>query len=493
MQQQVLKTIARFRMILPGQRIAAACSGGPDSTALLLLLHQLSSDLGCVLSACHFNHRLRGEESDQDERFVRELADRLGLDFHLARADVRRAAESAGANLEAKARELRYAFFHSLVDEGQADRIAVGHTADDQAETVIQRLLRGSGTRGLAGIYPVVGERIIRPLLEARRSEIVDWLEARGQTWREDPSNRDLRLSRNRIRHELLPALHQFNPHVVETLAGTAEITRDEESFWQLYLPAIVSQTARVENEKVVVEIGRLREIHPAVARRVLRWALGRAAQGSRIPRAAVFTGEPEQGEAQAAETALPLLPQSGELEQIQRLLHLAFEGQSGGSLSLPGKLEATREFSHLIIQRSETRKEFPAFLYQVRVPGTVEVPEIGSSFSFEIVPIVPEAARYNGSGSYLLDQRLGGFLLTLRNWQPGDGYKPKGHRTHRKLKELFRKKRVAASERPGWPVVVAENQIVWVRGMEPAEEFAPRPGSRQAILLRENRDESRL
>ena len=481
-------------MIAPGARIAVACSGGPDSTALLLLLQELSSSLGCALSVCHFNHRLRGEESERDEQFVRELTERLELAFHLGQADVRGSAQSAGANLEAKARELRYAFFRSLVEEGKADRVAVGHTADDQAETVLHRLLRGSGTRGLAGIYPVVDDRIIRPLLEVRRSEIVSWLEARQQVWREDSSNRDLRFLRNRIRHELLPALHGFNPRVVETLAGTAEIARDEENFWRNYLPAIISQTASVEGGKVLLDIGRLRDLHPAVVRRVLRWALGRAAQGECASMVPALAQESEQaaGAPEAADSALSAFPQSGDFEQIQRLLHLAFEEQSGRSLSLPGKLEAKLEFSHLILQRDGTGKRFPGFLYSVRVPGAVEVPEIGSSFSFEIVPMESAGERYNETGACLLDQRLGGLLLTLRNWQPGDGYKPEGHRTHRKLKELFRRNRIAASERPAWPVVVAENQVVWARGLAAAEEYSPRPGSRQAVLLREYRDESR-
>ena len=282
MLQNVAKTITGHRMISPGQRVAVACSGGPDSTALLLVLQELAPKLGCTLSVCHFNHRLRGDESQQDERFVRSLADGLGIAFDCARADVRGSAAKARANLEAKARELRYRFFRSLIEARKADRIAVGHTADDQAETVLHRFLRGSGTRGLAGIYPVAEAGIVRPLIEVRRQAVVQWLQARGQSWREDESNRDLRLTRNRIRHELLPILSGYNPRIVETLAGTGVIARDEESFWERFLPEVLAGAARVEAGRVVLEITALRELQPAVARRVLRWALGAAAYGTR-------------------------------------------------------------------------------------------------------------------------------------------------------------------------------------------------------------------
>ena len=176
----VRQTIHRYGMILPGERVAVACSGGPDSTALLLILRELADELGCTLAVCHFNHRLRGEESEQDEQFVRQLAERCDLPCQVQQADVRHCATSRRANLEDTARTLRYEFFRSLTDSGAAGRIAVGHTADDQAETVLHRLLRGAGGRGLAGIHPVVGKRIIRPLIELRRQALIEWLDRKS-------------------------------------------------------------------------------------------------------------------------------------------------------------------------------------------------------------------------------------------------------------------------------------------------------------------------
>ena len=485
MLEQVLKTIARFRMILPGQQISVACSGGPDSTALLLILHELSSRLGFVVSVCHFNHQLRGDESDEDARFVHRLAERLRMPFHIEQADVQSLARMAHANLEGKARELRYGFFLSLVGAGKADRIAVGHTADDQAETVVQRLLRGSGTRGLGGISPVVENQIIRPLIEVRRPDLLEWLKARQQPWREDASNLDLRQTRNRIRHQLLPLLSQFNPRIVETLACTAEIARDEEAFWQGFLPEMLSGSTSLLEEKlgegkILIDLTRLRQTPLAAVRRVLRWAVGRVGQLPHCP-----SKEPEaEGNSQAWGRPEPV-----DFQQMQQLLRLAYEGQSGSSVSLPQKVSVQKEFSHLIIEKAGvTERESREFCHRIQVPAKVEVPEIGSSFCFELVPFVPGQGGYNKNCGAFLDRRLIGTPLTLRNWRPGDGFRPKGHGTRRKLKELFQRKRISAGERQGWPVILAENEIIWVRGLEVAEGFSPPPRSEQAILIEECR-----
>ena len=477
MLDQVRETIRRYHLIAPGQRIAVACSGGPDSTALLLALEELSLELGCALSVTHFNHQLRGEHSQQDEQFVRELADRLHLPIHVSAADVRGCAAQAGANLEATARRLRYRYFYSLVDIGVADRVAVGHTADDQAETVLHRLLRGTGIRGLAGIHPVVGGRVIRPLLETRRQAVLDWLSSRQQLWREDATNRDLRFLRNRIRHQLLPLLAEMNPRVVEILTHTAEIARDEELFWEGYLEPLVAQHLRQEGEKVWVEVGPLRRMPPAVARRLLRYAL-RAVRGK------CSTSDRDDG---PGGPPSPRTEGPADFLQTRRLLDLALAGRSGSSLSLPQGVVAKKEFATLLLEPAAlVETAFPGFLYSIQVPAVIPIPEIGSSFAFELISLESGKARYNGSGKDLLDRRVSEGPLILRNWRPGDAYHQRGHRRPRKLKELFQRQRVSKSERLRWPVVVAGEQIVWSREWGIAEGFAPGPGSKEALRIRE-------
>lgn len=472
MLQQVQETIRRFRMIPPGLRLAVACSGGPDSTGLLLILQQLAPELGCTLSVVHFNHKLRASESDADEQFVRSLADRLRLPFHVASDDVRSRAGRTGANIEQTGRRLRYDYFFSLVESGLADRIAVGHTADDQAETVLHRLFRGAGGRGMAGIYPALGNWLIRPLLETRRQDILDWLRNCEQTWREDSSNQDLRYVRNRIRHQLLPALAEFNPSIVRVLTHGAEIAREEEAFWDEYLRPLVQQHLQRSEGAVQVDVAPLRNMPVAVARRFLRYALEEAAlrnsSAGRRNRLGRSTGASDFG-------------------HVQRILALALSGQSGTTLSLPGRIRAKKEFSSLLLETADTdRTGFHGYSYEVTVPETVAVPEIPSSFAFELIPLASGTARYNGNGEELLDCAVIQEPLVLRNWQAGDSYRQKGHRKSRKIKELFQRWRVSSSMRQRWPVVVAGNQIVWSRKWGVAEEFTPRPGSTEALRIRE-------
>ena len=222
----------REREILRGgECVGVAVSGGADSVALLLLLVELREKLGIVLSVVHFNHKLRGKASDADENFVGKLAAKWGLEFHSASMDVGAKAKRERANVEDAARRARYAFFARLVEEKHCTCIAVAHTADDQAETVLAHILRGTGLAGLGGIHPVAG-CVIRPLLEIRRDELRNYLRARKQTWREDATNLDTKRMRARIRKELLPLLaKQFQGAVVEHLGTLAGLAREDEAF----------------------------------------------------------------------------------------------------------------------------------------------------------------------------------------------------------------------------------------------------------------------
>src|SRR5215472_13932624 len=208
--ERVHRYIREQRLIIPGDRVSVAVSGGADSVALLRILLELRQELGVVLSVAHFNHKIRGAEADADEQFVSTLAQEFDVQLHSGSADAPAYAREHKMSLETAARELRHRWFAQLIREGKADKIATAHTQDDQAETVLMRILRGTGTRGLAGISPWQKQRaLIRPLLHVTRLEIEEHLKALGQAWREDSSNRDLRHARNRIRHELLPLLQR--------------------------------------------------------------------------------------------------------------------------------------------------------------------------------------------------------------------------------------------------------------------------------------------
>jgi len=284
----------------PGDRVCAAVSGGVDSVAMLLLLHEENSlargALGVGLSAVHVHHGLRGEEADADLAFVQALCERLGVALHVRRASVPdRVADARAAGraetIEEAARNLRYEVFGDLMAGGRADVVLTAHTLDDQAETVLMKLLRGAWTEGLSGIHPVLrladGGKVVRPLLGVRRAELVAYLNERGQGWREDASNADKAFTRNRVRRDLLPALREYNPGIDEALANLAVLAREDEARWSAELGRLLPQlllpgkpvrgggrAVSTEGEATVaLDVERLRGLDPAVRRRVVRAA----------------------------------------------------------------------------------------------------------------------------------------------------------------------------------------------------------------------------
>jgi tRNA(Ile)-lysidine synthase len=288
--------------IHPGDRICVAISGGADSVALLLTLHAANAAkhdaLGVGLSAVHVHHGIRPGEADVDQQFVEALCKSLDIPLHLHHANIPERVAQTGETIEEAARNVRYDYFASLIAAGHADAVLTAHTLDDQAETVLMKLLRGAWTEGLSAIHPVVlvnttGQRqgkILRPFLNTRRTEIEACLNQLNQPWREDSTNADTSYTRNRIRHELMPQLRQYNPSLDQTLANLAELAREEETRWQAELSRLLPQillpgkpvrgggrsvsTAPGQSQSAVaIELDRLRALDAALRRRVLRAA----------------------------------------------------------------------------------------------------------------------------------------------------------------------------------------------------------------------------
>jgi tRNA(Ile)-lysidine synthase len=285
--------------IRPGDRICIAISGGADSVALLLTLHAANNtpreSLGVGLSAAHVDHGIRpAEESAADHEFVEALCTRLDIPLHFHRINVPARASQNGETIEEAARAVRYDFFHSLIASGQADSVLTAHTLDDQAETVLMKFLRGAWTEGLSAIHPIVAVpgprpgKILRPFLQTRRVDIEAFLRRANQPWREDSTNTDTAYTRNRVRHELLPLLRDYNPNLDQSLANLAELAREEESRWQAELSRLLPQlilpgkpvrgggrsvSTTPGDSALAIEIDRLRTLDPALRRRVLRAA----------------------------------------------------------------------------------------------------------------------------------------------------------------------------------------------------------------------------
>jgi tRNA(Ile)-lysidine synthase len=274
----------------PGLRLAVAVSAGADSVALLRALLFAAPGIGLVLSVAHVHHGLRGADADSDADFVAALASHHGLAFYRTDVDTPSSARINRETIEEAARNLRYQWFRELLASGRADAVATAHTLDDQAETVLHKLLRGAWTEGLGGIHPRIVEArgaVLRPFLNVRRVEIESWLRSLGQSWREDATNADTAFTRNRLRHELLPALAAYNPQIHAQLANLATIARDEDAYWQTELARILpplllpgkpvrgggrAASTHLAESSLAFEIERLPQ-SPAVRRRILRAA----------------------------------------------------------------------------------------------------------------------------------------------------------------------------------------------------------------------------
>jgi tRNA(Ile)-lysidine synthase len=486
----VLAMIRQSRMLAAGDRVGVAVSGGADSVALLRVLEDLRADLGITLLVVHFNHCLRGAESEADANFVSDLARSSGLKFIVDREDVAAAARQHGWNLEEAARRLRYAFFERVVSEGRATRVAVAHTADDQAETVLAHMIRGTGPAGLAAIYPIAGA-IVRPLLETRRSELRDFLTARGEAWREDSTNLDVSRMRARIRRQLLPVLEQnFSPAIVGHLGNLARFAREETTFWQALTEGLFAKHVKKSGATWTISIRDL--LAPSLLPESKEEAESDNLAASFRPLTERMVRRLYE-EARGSRRELSA-------RHVEKVIRLATQSTSGRHLELPGGIVAERNFDQLIFCRkaargssraeTETVAHPAAYHYVVELPergaATVSVPELGRCFRLKVVDW-PSAERETKRECEALDAHLLSAPLILRNWQPGDAYRPHGRRHVRKLKQMFVARRVPSRQRAGWPVLESGGRVVWSRGMPPAEEACARESTQQGLVIEED------
>lgn len=426
-------------------RVGAAVSGGADSVALLRTLLSRREALGLVLSVVHVHHGIRGEEAERDAAFVEALAAQHRLPIELQRVDTPARAAQHGETLEEAARHLRYGFFRELFDSGKLDAIATAHTLDDQAETVLQKMLRGGWTEGLSGIAPVLAEprgKILRPILGTSHQSIEAYLAALNQPWCEDSTNRDLRHRRNRVRHELLPLLRDYNPQISAQLSRLATIARDEEEYWQREMarigPGLVlpgrpvrgggrSASTHPEAASIAMELERLRPLSPAVQRRLLRWA------------------------AQQLQCTL-------DFEHTEGLMLLCgFSSREGGSagkrLDLNGEVAAQRTAREIqFMRKAETPALSAKLELKLNIPGELTVPELGLIFRTAL----KERAGAAGVEPAMIRYPRAGDRVTLR-YSSG----PK------RIKDVLERRNLAAAERQTVPLVAWQGQVVWLQGIE--------------------------
>jgi tRNA(Ile)-lysidine synthase len=436
----VRKTIEKHRLIAQGDRILVGVSGGADSVCLALVLKELGFSIGIA----HVNHGLRSAESDGDESFTAAFAQHVGVPYFS-----RRVLLMAG-NIEAAGRDARRDFFAEVAAQQGFTRIALAHTRNDRVETFLLNLLRGSGPDGLVSMGAVSG-RIIRPLIEVRREAVEAYLQDRRQTWRSDASNLDAAFARNYLRHEVIPHLaKEFNSNLIETLSRTVEILEGEDAWIRALTDAWINKHGTNEDEDFVIPVEVLESQPPAMTRRIVRAALRKA--GSNL--------------------------QNVSFEHVEAIRQLMNQGKSGKWVEIPGGLQAAREFDRLVFRRPPPlRAEYE---YELKIPGLVHIPELKRVFRAEVVESETGAAI--GRRVFVDAESLGAYVR-IRNWKPGDYYKPVGLPAG-KLKKLFQRARIPRSHRTSWPVVVADSTIIWVASFPVSREFAPRGCSQKIVAF---------
>jgi len=434
--------------------VVAAVSGGPDSLCLLDLLRERASADHFQLVVAHLNHGLR-PEAEEEARFVGQLAAAWGLPVVIRKIDLNSVRRRERLSTQVAARQARYAFLEEVASERGAHWIALGHHADDQAETVLMRLLRGSGGHGLAGIPFMREGRFIRPLLPFTRSEIVRHLEERKIPFVQDSSNFDRKYMRNRIRHELLPLLESYNPRIRQTLCREAGLLREDDELLEEILKQSLSSLLIRSSDGLALSLEGLRGLHPALHGRVIRQAI-QDCRGH-------LRGITEE-----------------HVRSVQRLI----AGPVSRRRPLPGKIVVERGYDRLSFYRGNPPERSMADLsVSLSVPGEKTLPDFSLRISLEVIEPPGGGPALTREALFDLD-RLS-VPLVLRPWRPGDRIYPVGMEGSKKLQDFFVDEKVPRHQRNRIPVLASAERVLWIVGYRQDRRFSVGAATRRALRVR--------
>lgn len=433
-------------------------SGGPDSVALLHFLSGIAGGMDLTLAVFHADHMLRGEESTEDARFVREMAEGMGLTRRNVTIDVKKEIKETGRSPQDAARALRLEKLLDFADEWDADRVAVGHTADDQVETFLMRVVQGAGLTGLASIGPMSG-KIIRPLIDVWRFEVEAYLEQKGIAYRVDRTNLETAYLRNRIRLKLLPCfVSEFGDVVKEVILREVESLGLDREYLQEQARGALEQAARFEEYEIRIDRDRLLEMPPSLQRGVLREAWTRLLPGE------------------------PMLSWQHVVDITEKVVH----GASGAAIDLPRDSVAEHEYDEIVIRCREQQQEEEHPPVALPVPGSVSLPW-GGRIAAELVDVTE--ADFSGDADEEYVRPDISSPLTVRTPRPGDRFRPLGSPFQRKLKNFFIDIKLPRRERRRVSLVLDEDRVVWVSGLRLDDRYRLRPTDRKAVRLRRTED----
>ena len=451
---KVKQTITKYGLLKPNEKVVVGLSGGPDSTALAVILAQIAPSMGVRLTIAHFNHGLRGRESNEDERSARQLAKKLNLSFISRKMD--KAVVNKGLSPEDLYRRERYKFFDEVAKNNLATKIALGHNLQDQAETVLLHLLRGSGLEGLKGIMPLRDGKYIRPLIEISREEIIIFLKEAGIAYRRDSSNENKLHLRNKIRLELLPYLRdEFNPRIDETLAQTAEILRDENKIIKECVDKVLKSTCiKKQKNKIILNIEYITMLPLAIRRRLLKELLE---------------------DFSLQKNGITFL-------HINSIGNLLQNMESGRRLSLPFGIEARREYENLILERARVRTKRLEYAYKVEIPGTIYLKERNLTIRLQLMK--KSKIDFNVKNKDYFDLDKIQLPLVLRNRREGDWFQPLGMSGRQKIKSLFIDHKISQQKRDEIMLLADQGSVIWIEGMHLNDQVKITPKTKNVLEL---------
>jgi len=462
--KKVKNFISTNKMIHPGEKTVVGVSGGPDSLSLLYALFYLKDELHFTLHIAHLDHKIRGVESAADAIFVEEHARKLSIAFTIEAIDVPNIIRINKLSFENGARKIRYDFYDRVAAKVGAVKVALGHNADDQAETILMRLFRGAGSRGLSGIPKVRDGKYIRPLLSNSRSEIDKFLSDLGLSPRQDSSNQKSIYLRNKIRLELLPLLEaEYNPNIKNVLCRTAEILQSESELLDKIVAENLSTCVTTCHPSIIeISIDNFKKQHLAIQRRILRLCL-----------------------ADIVGSTLDVC-----FERIESILNLISSSKPNCILILPHNVEIIKSYDKLIIRKANSDVKFFEFEYELNVPGITELPELKSM----IVTKLNEHFTVESQNQLQLENsdEVGEVFdfekikqpLRVRNRRRGDRFQPLGMCGEKKLKDFFIDVKVPKQLRDQIPILVSGDEILWVVGYRMSDRFKITDSTRQKLAV---------
>lgn len=456
---KVSGTIKKYRMLKPEYKVLVAVSGGADSLCLLYVLRELRASLGLDLNVFHLNHGIRGKAADQDAKYVSDLAEELRLPATVLSADVPAYAKQHKLSVEEAAREVRYELLYEVGCEIKANRIALGHTADDQVETFLMRLIRGAGLEGLRGM-PAVRGPYIRPLIEVTHDEAAAFLQGIGVTPRFDETNLDQSLLRNRLRHELIPLLAaDYNPSLKEDLLNTIELIQSDTALLDDLTRDAMQDVGGAEGKSIVLSRDRLMKLPRALQRRVVRESIKRL-----------------KGDLRGVT-----------FRHVEDVLDKVLQGRSGARIELPERLIARREYDRILMEfdKDKPTAKLPLELaVPLETPGETKVLSPAVTIKARVVRRSRLVFSEERQVAYLDQDKLA-FPLTLRAAKPGDRFRPLGMTGTKKLQDFFVDLKVPRAQRDSALVVESGGRIAWVVGHRVADDFRVTEGTKNVLVLR--------